>query len=148
MPISTIPARTRTQSAWPVKGRVAASPAACVLDSTPCVVELELCPPAIDPGLEPGVVVVGGVAVVVVTVVVVVGGGVGPGFGLGSGVGSGVGFGSGFGSGVLPHFPPCLPFRACTSTSWPPKQGAALCGWLLPGPCRTVEPGAPFFCAT
>ena len=149
MPISTIPARTKTQSAWPVKGRVApASPAARVLDSTPCVVEVELSPPAFEPSCEPGVVAIGVVVVVAVVLVVVVGG-VGPGFGLGSGFGSGLGsgFGSGFGSGVLPHFALCLPFSACTSTSWPPEQGDALCGWLLPGPCRSVEPDAPFFCA-
>ena len=121
-----------------MKGSVPASPAACVLDSTPCVVELW--PPALEPGFEPDVVVVELVVVVVVVVV-----GVGPGSGVGSGFG--FGFGSGFGSDVLPHLALCLPFSACTSTSWPPEQGAALCGWLLPGPCRTVEPGAPFFCA-
>jgi hypothetical protein len=143
-----------------VKGSVAASPAACVLDSTPCVVEAVVLPDA--PGFEPGVVVAGvvvvvAVVVVMVVVVVVVIGGVGPGFGFGSGFGSGVGFGSGFGSGVgfgsgfgsgvLPHFALCLPFNACTSTSCPPEQGVALWGWLLPGPCSTLEPGAPFFCA-
>jgi hypothetical protein len=108
-----------------VKGSVAASPAAWVLESTPCVVEL-LPLPRGEPGFEPGVVVVvvGVVVVVVVLVVVVVG--VGPGSGFGFGVGSGVGFGFGLGSGVLPHFALFLPLSACTSTSWPPEQGVAL----------------------
>lgn len=104
-----------------MKGSVAASPAAWVLESTPCVVEL-LPLPRGEPGVV--VVVVGVVVVVVVLVVVVVG--VGPGSGFGFGVGSGVGFGFGFGSGVLPHFALFLPLSACTSTSWPPEQGVAL----------------------
>ena len=120
------PARTKTQSAWPVKGSVASLPAVGVPDRTPWVAELS---EPREPGFEPGV-------VAFALVVGVVDGGVGAGFGFGSGVGfgsgfgfgSGVGFGSGFGSGVLPHFALCLPFSACTSTSWPPEQGVALCG--------------------
>lgn len=105
-----------------MKGSVAASPAAWVLESTPCVVELPPLPRG-EPGFEPDVVV--GVVVVALVVVVV---GVGPGSGFGFGVGSdvGFGFGSGFGSDVLPQFALFLPLSACTSTSWPPEQGVAL----------------------
>jgi hypothetical protein len=77
--------------------------------------------------------------------------GVGPGVGVGVGVavGGGVGPGSGCGCGVGP--PPQLPerwlFSACTSTSCPPEHGAALWGWLLPGPCSDVLSAAPFFSA-
>src|SRR4029077_11869608 len=55
------------------------------------------------------------------------------------------GFGVVCGGGdVFPQLPPRLPFNACTSTSCPPAQGEALCGWLLPGPCSTVLGAAPF----
>src|SRR5580765_4864653 len=70
----------------------------------------------------------------------------GSGFFPGSGVTTGFGVGCG-GGDALPQLPPRLPFNACTSTSCPPEQGEALCGWLLPGPCRTVLGAAPFPCA-
>ena len=47
----------------------------------------------------------------------------------------------------VPAASPACPFNACTSTSCPPAQGQALCGWLLPGPCSTVLGPAPFRCA-
>jgi hypothetical protein len=56
--------------------------------------------------------------------------------------GFGVGFGLGVGVGP-PQVPTRCAFSAWTSTSWPPAHGAALCGWLLPGPCRTVLGFAP-----
>jgi hypothetical protein len=71
--------------------------------------------------------------VVVFDVVAVVTTG-GPGFGCGCGAGS-------------PQPPERWLLNACTSTSWPPEHGAALCGWLFPGPCRTVVAFAPFFSA-
>ena len=46
----------------------------------------------------------------------------------------------------VPHFE-LFAFSAWTSTSWPPAQGAAVCGWLFPGPCSTVLGAAPFLCA-
>ena len=36
---------------------------------------------------------------------------------------------------------------AWTSILCPPEHGAALCGWLLPGPCSFVVGAAPFFAA-
>lgn len=45
------------------------------------------------------------------------------------------------------HTPaPAWAFNACTSTRWflPFAQSEALCGWLLPGPYRFVDPLAPF----
>jgi len=40
-----------------------------------------------------------------------------------------------------------FPFNAWTSISCPPEQGAVLCGWLFPGPCRMAFGAAPFLFA-
>ena len=103
------------------------------------------CPGAgFEPGSEwDGSFVVVGVSVVVVTdvdVVVVVTGG--PGLGPGTGVGPGCGCGPG-----SPQLPERWLFSACTSTSCPLEHGAALWGWLLPGPWRLVLGAAPFWMA-
>ena len=128
-----------------MNGSVPAWPTASVPDSVPSVA------PAVSPplspwaGFEPGsewdgslVVVVVVVLVVVVLVavaaVVVTAGGTGAGPGCGCGPGS-------------PQLPERWLLSACTSTSWPPEHGAALWGWLLPGPCRTVVAFPPFFSA-
>jgi len=58
------------------------------------------------------------------------------------------GFDVGLGEDVVPHPFRRLAFRAWTSTSCLlPGQTVALCGWLLPGPCRFVPEGAPFVLA-
>ncbi len=159
MAIRITPSNVTSQSRWPVNGSVAAWPICSVADlEPPCV------PPAASPsavgvpasacgGFCSPVVVVEGVVVTLVAVVTVgnpgSGDGVGPDIGPGVGLGPGVGPGSGCGCGVgsPPQPPERRLFSACTSTSWPPEQGAALCGWLLPGPCSDVLPAAPFFSA-
>ena len=45
---------------------------------------------------------------------------------------------------MLPQAPVRRPFSAWTLTSWPPEHGAALWGWLFPGPCSLVEGDAPW----
>ena len=141
-----IPATTTSHSSLPVKGRDAARPAS---DRTPWV-SPRPADEATAAGASPPALGWAGVGA---------GSGVGclsffgpfGGFGVGSGVwsgfgsrvGSGVGFGVGPG-GLLPQRAECRPWRAWTSRSCPPAQGAALCGWLLPGPWSTVLPGAPW----
>ena len=154
------PRSVTSQSGWPVNGSVAAWPMRSVADRDPPSVSPAAsvwlgAPPGSDGGgfCSP-VVVVDGVVVKVVVVGVSAGDGsddcFGPGFGPGVGVGAGVGVGPGSGCGCgvgSPQLPERWLFSACTSASWPPEQGAALCGWLLPGPCSDVLPAAPFFSA-